>query len=204
MTVDTVVCDVTTPEGRAALLQACPDPDILVNNCGGPPAGDFRSFTQDDWLAALNANMLTAIHLIGATMEGMMARGFGRVVNITSGAVKAPIAGLDLSNGARAGLTGVVAGLARGSVGRNVTMNNLLPGSFRTRRTEEYYSKMAALDPSVTVEEMMARDLESQPSGRLGEPAEFGAACAFLCSAHAGYINAQNILLDGGEYPGTL
>ena len=199
-----VVADVTTPEGRAQLLEACPDPDILVNNSGGPPAGDFREFSHEDWLNALNANMLSALDLIRLTVDGMMERGFGRIVNITSGAVKAPIAGLDLSNGARAGLTGVVAGLARTTVKCNVTINNLLPGSFHTRRIDEYYDKMASLDPNTDAEALMQRDLAHQPSGRFGDPAEFGAACAFLCSAQAGYINAQNLLLDGGEYPGTL
>jgi 3-oxoacyl-[acyl-carrier protein] reductase len=148
--------------------------------------------------------MLSALDLIRSTVDGMMARGFGRIVNITSGAVKAPIAGLDLSNGARSGLTGVVAGLARTTVHRNVTINNLLPGSFQTRRIDEYYDKMASLDPDTDVKTLIAQDLEKQPSGRFGEPEEFGAACAFLCSTRAGYINGQNILLDGGAYPGTL
>ena len=199
-----VVADVATPEGRAALLAACPEPDILVNNAGGPPAGDFREFSHDDWVTALNANMLSALDLIRATVDGMMGRGFGRIINITSSAVKAPIAGLDLSNGARSGLTGVVGGLARTTVSRNVTINNLLPGTFNTRRIEEYYSKMAALDPGADMAELVARDLEQQPSGRFGEPDEFGAACAFLCSTRAGYINGQNILLDGGAFPGSL
>jgi len=200
----TVVSDVTTPEGRAALLQACPAPDILVNNCGGPPAGDIREFGPEDWHAALNANMLSAIDLICATMDGMMQRGFGRIVSITSVAVKAPIAGLDLSNGARAGLTGVIAGLARTTVKQNVTMNNLLPGTFKTRRIDEYYQKMAALDPETDMEAMIAADRAAQPSGRFGEPDELGRTCAFLCSAHAGYINGQNIVLDGGEYRGAI
>jgi 3-oxoacyl-[acyl-carrier protein] reductase len=199
-----VVADVTTPEGRAALLEACPEPDILVNNCGGPPAGNIREFGLSDWNAALNANMLSAIDLICSTMDGMMARGFGRVVSITSVAVKAPIAGLDLSNGARAGLTGVVAGLARTTVKRNVTMNNLLPGTFKTRRIDEYYRKMAGLDPEADMEAMIAADLSAQPSGRFGDPEELGRTCAFLCSVYAGYINGQNIALDGGEFRGAL
>jgi 3-oxoacyl-[acyl-carrier protein] reductase len=202
--IEAVIADVTAPEGRRALLEACPNPDILINNSGGPPAGNFRDFTHEDWLAALNANMLSALDLIRSTVDGMMERGFGRIVNITSGAVKAPIAGLDLSNGARSGLTGVVAGLARTTVHRNVTINNLLPGSFQTRRIDEYYDKMASLDPDTDVKTLIAQDLEKQPSGRFGEPEEFGAACAFLCSTRAGYINGQNILLDGGAYPGTL
>jgi 3-oxoacyl-[acyl-carrier protein] reductase len=202
--IEAVIADVTTPEGRAALLAACPNPDILINNSGGPPAGSFRDLTHEDWLAALNANMLSALDLIRSTVDAMMENGFGRIVNITSGAVKAPIAGLDLSNGARSGLTGVVAGLARTTVHRNVTINNLLPGSFNTRRIDEYYTKMASLDPNTDVATLIAQDLEQQPSGRFGEPEEFGAACAFLCSARAGYINGQNLLLDGGEFPGTL
>ena len=201
--VTAVLADVTTPSGREALLQACPNPDILVTNCGGPPAADFRELTDDDWLKALNANMLSAIALIRSTVDGMMERGFGRIVNITSHAVKAPAIGLDLSNGARMGLTGAVAGLARTTVQQNVTINNLLPGSFNTRRIAEYYDKMA----SITGEDaaaLEAVDLAKQPSGRYGDPAEFGATCAFLCSVHAAYINGQNILLDGGEFPGTL
>lgn len=199
-----IVSDVTTPEGRNALLAACPEPDILVNNSGGPPAGNFRDLSREQWLSALNANMLTALDLIRATVDAMMARGFGRIVNITSSAVKAPIAGLDLSNGARSGLTGVVAGFARTTVSRNVTINNLLPGTFDTRRIDEYYRRMAALDPNRDIEAMREQDMKAQPSGRFGDPAEFGAACAFLCSAKAGYINGQNILLDGGAFPGTL
>ena len=200
----TVLADVTTDAGRKAILDACPEPDILVTNCGGPPAGNFRDLTHDDWLNALNANMLSAIDLIRSTMDGMMARGFGRIVNITSHAVKAPAFGLDLSNGARAGLTGVVAGLARSTVRHNVTINNLLPGSFNTRRISEYYENMAAANPDMDAKALEAADLEKQPSGRYGDPAEFGATCAFLCSVPAAYINAQNILVDGGEFPGTL
>ena len=202
--VTAVLADVTTPQGREAILQACPAPDILVTNCGGPPANDFRQLTRDDWNAALNANMLSAIDLIQATVYGMMDRGFGRIVNVTSHAVKAPAAGLDLSNGARMGLTGAVAGLARSTVKHNVTINNLLPGSFNTRRITEFYDKMAAMNPESDAEALEAIDRAKQPSGRYGEPPEFGATCAFLCSVPAAYINAQNILLDGGEYPGTL
>ncbi len=199
-----VLADVTTAEGRQAILAACPDPDILVTNCGGPPAAEFHDLTHEDWLAALNANMLSALELIRSTVDGMMQRGFGRIVNITSHAVKAPAIGLDLSNGARMGLTGAVAGLARTTVRHNVTINNLLPGSFATRRIAEYYDRMAAITPGVDAASLEARDLEKQPSGRYGDPAEFGATCAFVCSVPAAYINAQNILIDGGEYPGTL
>ncbi len=202
--VTAVVADVATAEGRKTILQACAEPDILVTNCGGPPANDFRDLTREDWLNALNANMLSALDLIQASVYGMMERGFGRVVNITSHAVKAPAIGLDLSNGARMGLTGAVAGLARTTVRRNVTINNLLPGSFNTRRIAQFYDKMASITPGVDAATLEARDLERQPSGRYGDPAEFGAACAFLCSVRAAYINAQNILIDGGEYPGTL
>ena len=203
-TVTAIIADVTTPSGRDALLAGCPEPDILITNAGGPPAGNFQALGHDDWLGALNANMLSALDLIRRTVDGMMHRSFGRIVNITSAAVKAPIAGLDLSNGARSGLTGAVAGLARTTVRRNVTVNNLLPGTFCTRRIEEYYSTMAALDPDADANSLVNRDLARQPSGRFGDPEEFGAACAFLCSARAGYINGQNIVLDGGEYPGTL
>ena len=202
--VQAVLADVTTEEGRAAILQACPEPDILVTNCGGPPANDFRDLTREDWNQALNANMLSAIDLIQATVYGMMDRGFGRIVNVTSHAVKAPAVGLDLSNGARMGLTGAVAGLARTTVKHNVTINNLLPGSFNTRRITEFYDKMAAITPDADAKSLEAIDLAKQPSGRYGEPPEFGATCAFLCSVPAAYINAQNILIDGGEYPGTL
>ena len=202
--VTSVVADVTTQNGREAILAACPEPDILVTNCGGPPAGDFRDLTHEDWINALNANMLSALDLIRATVYGMMDRSFGRVVNITSHAVKAPAIGLDLSNGARMGLTGAVAGLARTTVKHNVTINNLLPGSFNTRRISEFYDKMAALSPGTDAKSLEAADLAKQPSGRYGDPSEFGATCAFLCSVPAAYINAQNILIDGGEYPGTL
>ena len=194
----------TAPSGRDALLAGCPEPDILITNAGGPPAGNFQALGHDDWLGALNANMLSALDLIRGTVDGMMQRGFGRIVNITSASVKAPIAGLDLSNGARCGLTGAVAGLARTAVRCNVTINNLLSGTFRTRRIEEYYSRMAALDPDADADVLLQRNLAKQPSCRFGDPEEFGAACAFLCSARAGYINGQNIVLDGGEYPGTL
>ncbi len=199
-----VLADVTTPQGREVLLKACPDPDILVTNSGGPPPGEFLELTNDDWLEALNANMLSAMDLIRSTVDGMMERGFGRIVNITSHAVKAPAIGLDLSNGARMGLTGAVAGLARTTVRHNVTINNLLPGSFNTRRITEYYEKMASITPGESAQTLEANDLKKLPSGRYGNPEEFGALCAFLCSASAGYINAQNILIDGGEYPGTL
>ena len=195
--------DITTPEGRAAVLAACPEPDILVNNAGGPPPGDFREWTLDDWNAALNANMLTAIELIRTTVDGMMERGFGRIVNITSSAVKAPIDILGLSNGARAGLTGFVAGVARRTVRRNVTINGLLPGPFDTDRLNSTFvgRSKASGRPAA---ELKSEAAAANPAGRFGTAEEFGHACAFLCSAHAGYITGQNLLLDGGAFPGTL
>lgn len=201
--VTAVACDVTTPEGRAQILAACPDPDILVNNAGGPPPGDFRNWSREDWIRAVDANMLTPIELIKATVDGMMARGFGRIVNITSSAVKAPIDILGLSNGARSGLTGFVAGLARKTVGRNVTINNLLPGPFDTDRlAQTLHASARSLERPY--EELRAERAAQNPAGRYGTIEEFGHACAFLCSAHSGYITGQNLLLDGGGYPGTF
>ncbi|ABC39205.1 oxidoreductase, short chain dehydrogenase/reductase family family [Burkholderia thailandensis E264] len=201
--VTAVACDITTPEGRAAALAACPQPDILVTNAGGPPPGDFRDFSHDDWIRALEANMLTPIELIRASIDGMIARRFGRIVNITSSAVKAPIDVLALSNGARSGLTGFVAGLARKVAEHNVTINNLLPGLFDTDRIATTLAA-AAKAQGATVDELRARRTREIPAKRLGTPDEFGAACAFLCSVHAGYITGQNWLLDGGAYPGTF
>jgi len=201
--VKTVACDITTPEGRAAALAACPQPDILVNNAGGPPPGDFRQFTHDDWIRALEANMLTPIELIRATIDGMIGRNYGRIVNITSSAVKAPIDVLGLSNGARSGLTGFVAGLARKVAGQGVTINNLLPGLFDTDRIVATINAQAKAQ-DISVEESRKRRMASIPAGRFGTPDEFGRACAFLCSTHAGYITGQNWLIDGGAYPGTF
>ena len=198
-----VVGDIATSEGRAAALEACPNPDILVNNAGGPPPGDFRDWDREIWIKALDANMLAPIELIKATVDGMMDRGFGRIVNITSGAVKAPIDYLGLSNGARSGLTGFVAGLARQTARRGVTINNLLPGPFDTDRMRGNVlasATKAGKDPEQALRERAAQN----PSGRFGTPAEFGATCAFLCSTHAGYITGQNVLMDGGAYPGTF
>lgn len=198
-----VAGDIATPEGRAAALKACPAPDILVNNAGGPPPGDFRDWSRDDWIKALDTNMLTAIELIKATVDGMMERRFGRIVNITSAAVKAPIPILGLSNGARAGLTGFVAGVARETVKNNVTINGLLPGPFMTDRltqTMEGRAKKAG----ITIDEALEQTAAAHPARRVGNPEEFGAACAFLCSAQAGYITGQNLVIDGGGYPGTL
>jgi 3-oxoacyl-[acyl-carrier protein] reductase len=197
--VRTVVGDITSAEGRAAALAACPQVDILVNNAGGPPPGDFRDWDREAWIKALDANMLTPIELIKATVDSMAARGFGRVVNITSGAVKAPIGVLGLSNGARSGLTGFVAGLARSGIsGKGVTINALLPGAFDTDRLRSMMR--ASPDPAAA---QKARE-QTIPARRLGTAEEFGAMCAFICSVHAGYLTGQNILLDGGAYPGTF
>ncbi|HSK40459.1 MAG TPA: SDR family oxidoreductase [Arenibaculum sp.] len=201
--VTAVAGDIATEEGRKAALDACPEPDILVNNAGGPPPGDFRDWDRDAWIKALDANMLTPIFLIKATVDGMIDRKFGRIVNITSGAVKAPIANLGLSNGARAGLTGFVAGLARKTVRDNVTINNLLPGPFETDRLRTTMAG-AAKAAGHSIEEEMAARSRLNPAGRFGDPEEFGDACAFLCGARAGFITGQNLLLDGGAFPGTL
>ena len=198
-----VACDITTEEGRAAVLAACPEPDILVNNAGGPPPGDFRDFGLDAWRKAVEGNMLTPLALIRATVYGMMDRGFGRIVNITSQSVKAPIASLELSNGARTGLTGAIAIIARKAASKNVTINNILPGPFDTDRLRSSTKRMAELrgaDEAKVVAERKA----AVPAGRFGNTVEFGAAAAFLCSQHAGFITGQNLLLDGGIYPGSM
>jgi 3-oxoacyl-[acyl-carrier protein] reductase len=200
-----VPADVTKEEGRQALLAACPEPDILVNNAAGPPGGDFRQFGPKDWAAAVEANLVAPLELIKATVDGVAERRFGRVVNITSRSVKAPLPHLPLSNGARAGLTAVVATIARDAklAQANVTINNLLPGLFDT---ELYHKRNAALvkQTGKPVEQVDRERLGEIPAGRLGDPKEFGAACAFLCSVHAGYITGQNLLLDGGSYQGVL
>ena len=201
--VTAVAGDITTAEGRAAALAACPNPDILVNNAGGPPPGDFRSWSREDWIKALDGNMLTPIELIKATVDGMIARKFGRIVNITSGAVKMPIPELGLSNGARTGLTGFVAGLARQTVAHNVTINGLLPGPFDTDRLRSNL-KFNAQKTGKTEAELEKARTEANPAKRFGTIEEFGAACAFLCSTHAGFITGQNLLMDGGAFPGTL
>src|ERR1700737_4941479 len=198
-----VAGDITTAEGREAALKACPNPDILINNAGGAPPVDFRNWTRDDWIKALDANMLTPIELINATVDGMMSRKFGRIVNITSAAVKAPIEVLGLSNGARTGLTGFVAGVARKTVINNVTINALLPGPFNTDRLRGT-AKPDAEKRGLTVDQVLAERAKLNPAGRFGDPEEFGQACAFLCGAKAGFITGQNILLDGGAFPGTL
>jgi 3-oxoacyl-[acyl-carrier protein] reductase len=194
--------DVTTEDGRRELLEACPDPDILINNAGGPPPGDFRNWSREDWIKAIDANMLSAIFLIRATLDGMIARRFGRVINITSHMVKQPAGFLGLSNGARSGLTGFIGGLARDVAEHNVTLNNALPGQFDTDRLKSNHERFA---------QGAGRDLASVrasaklqiPARRFGEPEEFGAMCAFLCGEKAGFITGQNILLDGGQFPGV-
>jgi len=200
-----VAGDITTEAGRAAALAACPQVDILVNNAGGPPPGDFRDWDREAWIRALDANMLTPIELIKATVDGMAARGFGRVVNITSGAVKAPIDTLGLSNGARTGLTGFVAGLARQArlASADVTINNLLPGVFATDRLRTT-TENAAKKTGQSYDGLLEKRRLGIPAQRFGTAEEFGAVCAFLCSRQAGYLTAQNILLDGGAYPGTF
>jgi 3-oxoacyl-[acyl-carrier protein] reductase len=195
--------DITTEQGRAAALAACPQPDILVNNAGGPPRGDFREWGRDDWIKAVDANMLTPILLITAVVDGMCARKFGRIVNITSASVKSPIPELGMSNGARAGLTGFVAGLARQVARHNVTINNLLPGPFLTDRLRSGFAA-AARENNRPVEELVAERAKGSPAGRVGDPAEFGEACAFLCAASSGFIVGQNLLLDGGAFNSSM
>ena len=201
--VQTVAVDITTQDGRAAALAACPQPDILVNNAGGPPPGDFREWDETVWQAAVNANMITPIMLMRAVVDGMRAKRFGRIVNITSTSVKAPIPILGLSNGARAGLTGFVAGIARQVVRDNVTINNLLPGHFDTDRLQSTMVAMAK-KTARSIETVREESMKQNPSGRFGTAEEFGQFCAFMCSAQAGYFTGQNVVLDGGAYPGTL
>jgi 3-oxoacyl-[acyl-carrier protein] reductase len=206
-----IAADITTDAGRALALEAARELrhgapaafDIVVTNAGGPPMGDFREFDRAAWLQAVEANMLTPIELIKATVDGMAARGWGRIVNVTSSSVKAPIASLSLSNGARSGLTGFVAGVAREVAGRGVTINNLLPGAFATDRLLSSFAPRAQR-LGVSADEVARQRAAAIPAGRFGTPEEFGAACAFLCSAQAGYITGQNVLIDGGAYPGTL
>jgi 3-oxoacyl-[acyl-carrier protein] reductase len=201
VSVTAVAADITTPQGRAAALAACPAPDILVNNAEGRLPGDFRTWTRDDWISALDTMMLCHIEMMRLTVDGMMARGFGRIVNITSRSVKIPQLELGLSNGARSGLVGFVAGLARQTVKHNVTINNLLPGPFATDAQREHVQGMT--DASNSFEKLWQARVAQNPAGRFGMAHELGAYCAFLCSAQAGYITGQNLLIDGGSYPGT-
>ena len=198
-----VVADVTSDDGRDALLEACPAPDILINNAGGPPPGDFRDWGQQDWFDAVNGNMFSAIDMIRRSLDGMIERRFGRIVNITSIAVKMPVPSLGLSNGARAGLTGFISGIARPPAEHNVTINNLLPGYIATDRmwsVLEAGAKQAGVDPE-TFQYNLFKNIGAR---RPGKPDEFGATCAFLCSQQAAYITAQNVLIDGGTFPGTF
>lgn len=200
----TAVCgDVTTAAGREALLAACPDPDILVTNNEGPPTGDFADFDADRWLAALGANMVAPLMLIRAVIPAMRRRAFGRIVNITSAMVTTPRPGLALSSGARAGLTAALKGLITEVAADNVTINNILPERFDTDR-QVAMAKAAMARQGLSWEEARARQLATIPARRLGRPAEFGATCAFICSAHAGYMTGMNIRLDGGSYPALL
>lgn len=203
-----VAADITTPAGRDAVFSVAGGPgrdfDIVVTNAGGPPTGDFRDWDREAWIRAVDANMLTPIELIRATVDGMAERGFGRIVNITSSAVKAPIDILGLSNGARSGLTGFVAGVSRSRVAaRGVTINNLLPGKFDTDRLAATVNA-AASKAGKSVEDLRAAQQAQIPAGRYGTAQEFGAICAFLCSRQAGYMTGQNVLADGGAYPGTF
>lgn len=201
--VKTVAADINSTQGQERLLAACPQPDILVNNNGGPPLRDFRTLDREELLAGVTMNMVAPIELIQKVIDPMAERGFGRIVNVTSVGVRMPLVGLDLSSGARAGLTAFVAGVARSVAGRNVTVNNLLPGYFDTQRLRTTIAASAERSGS-PLEDTSARWLESVPAGRFGDPSEFGRVCAFLCSVHAGYITGQNILVDGGLFPGIF
>ena len=201
--VTAVAADVGTPEGQKTLLAACPAPDILVNNNSGPPMRDFRELTRPQMIDGVIANMIVAIELIQKVIDPMSQRKFGRIVNITSSSVKMPLAGLDLSSGARAGLTAFLAGVARTVAGNNVTINNILPGAFDTDRLRGVLGKTAE-QKGVSVEEAAKARKAIIPARRFGDPAEFGAACAFLCSAQAGYITGQNLLIDGGTFNGAF
>jgi 3-oxoacyl-[acyl-carrier protein] reductase len=198
-----VAADVSTVEGQEALLAACRTPDILINNNGGPPYRDFRELDRQALLSGVTMNMVTPIELIQRVIDSMAKRGFGRIVNITSSSVKMPLAGLDLSSGARAGLTAFVAGVARNFAGKNVTINGLLPGSFDTQRLRGIFAA-ASKKTGKPESEIAAQAAAEIPAKRFGTPAEFGQTCAFLCSVHASYITGQNILLDGGAYPGAF
>jgi 3-oxoacyl-[acyl-carrier protein] reductase len=203
VSVTEVASDITTPEGRTAVLDAAGQVDILVNNAGGPPPGDFRDWTRETWVEAFDANMLAAFDLIKAVVDPMIDRRFGRIVNITSGSVKSPIPILGLSNGARAALTGFCAGLARQVAQHNVTVNGLLPGQFNTDRIESLINNTAK-NEGRSPEDVRATFEARNPAKRLGEIEEFGFACAWMCSAHSGYLTGQNILIDGGSFNSTL
>ena len=203
VTVTTVVADITTDEGRAAALEACPQPDILLNNAGGMPPGDFRDWTRDDWINAVDLMMLPPIFMMKVTIDGMMERGFGRIVNIASRSVKIAHAELGLSNGARTGLVGFTAGIARETIANNVTINNLLPGIFESDGQRDHVAKLSETTGR-SFESIWAQRAAKNPAGRYGRPSEIGAYFAFLVSEHGGFITGQNLLIDGGEYPGTF
>jgi 3-oxoacyl-[acyl-carrier protein] reductase len=198
-----VVADVASSDGQKALFAACPEPDILVNNNAGPPFRDFRELDRQKMIDGVIANMVVAVELIQKVIDPMVAKKFGRIVNITSGSVKMPIAGLDLSSGARAGLTAFLAGVARTVAGSNVTINFILPGTFDTDRFRSNM-EMTAKKKNISIDAARAERMATVPAKRIGEPDEFGATCAFLCSAHAGYITGQNVLIDGGVFPGAF
>jgi 3-oxoacyl-[acyl-carrier protein] reductase len=198
-----VAGDVATPEGQRALFAACPEPDILVNNNAGPPFRDFRDLDRAKMIDGVIANMVVAIELIQKVIDPMVAKKFGRIVNITSGSVKMPLAGLDLSSGARAGLTAFLAGVARSVAAANVTINFVLPGTFETDRLRSNM-EMTAKKKNISVEAASAERMATVPAKRFGQPDELGSACAFLCSAQAGYITGQNLLIDGGVFPGAF
>ena len=203
VSVTEIASDITTPDGRAAVLDAAGQVDILVNNAGGPPPGDFRDWTRETWIEAFDANMLAAFDLIKAVVDPMIERRFGRIVNITSGSVKSPIPMLGLSNGARAALTGFCAGLSRQVAQHNVTINGLLPGQFNTDRIESLINNTAKAEGRSPAD-VRATFEDRNPAKRLGEIEEFGFACAWMCSAHSGYLTGQNILIDGGSFNSTL
>jgi 3-oxoacyl-[acyl-carrier protein] reductase len=198
-----VVADLDTEDGRARLLKACPEPDILVNNNGGPPPGSFRDWRREDWDAGISANMMTPIELIKAMIDGMVERRFGRIVNVTSVAVRMPFPGLAMSSAARSGLTGFIASISREVAPHNVAINNLQPGLFETDRLTVGIAG-AAEARQQSVDTVRGSMLANIPAGRFGDPEEFGRACAFLCSAHSGFITGQNLLLDGGHFPGAF
>ena len=198
-----VVADVASADGQKALFAACPEPDILINNNAGPPFRDFRELDRQKMLDGVIANMVVAVELIQKVIDPMVARKFGRIVNITSGSVKMPIAGLDLSSGARAGLTAFLAGVARSVAAANVTINSVLPGSFDTDRLRSNM-EMTAKKKNISVEAASKERMNTVPAKRFGQPDELGAACAFLCSAQAGYITGQSLLIDGGVFPGAF
>ncbi len=202
-TVAWVSADISTETGRAAALGACPVPDILINNADGPAPGDFHDWTREDWIEALDAMMLGPILMTQAVVDGMIARQFGRIVNISSRSVKTPQIELGLSNGARSGLVGFVAGLARQTVRHNVTINNLLPGVFDSDAQKNHIRGMLA-STGKSFDELWEERGRNNPAGRYGRVEEIGAYCAFICSAHAAYISGQNLLIDGGAYPGTF